>query len=206
MFCVQKAAIIALAVSLSLPVSPVWSAGNDQERTDLYFSWEGYRIGRYRSPTPEQAEGGTRIDVQQLVRLQTTAKPAPILLDVQPVSWQSGIFLQTRQRYNLPGSVWLPNVGLGELNERWTDYFQTHLQRITQGDKQRAIVVYCTADCWMSWNAVKRANQWGYQQLYWFAEGTDGWREAERKLVAAQPVPLPDKQKLQDTDRPDTTR
>lgn len=206
MFCVQKAAIIALAVSLSLPVSPVWSAGSGQDRTDLYFSWEGYRIGRYRSPTPEQAEGGTRIDVQQLVRLQSTVKPAPILLDVQPVSWQSGIFLQTRQRYNLPGSVWLPNVGLGELNERWTDYFQTHLQRITQGDKQRAIVVYCTADCWMSWNAVKRANQWGYEQLYWFAEGTDGWREAERKLVAAQPVPLPDKQILQDTDRPDTTR
>ncbi|WP_202798509.1 rhodanese-like domain-containing protein [Marinobacterium stanieri] len=187
-------------------MSPVWSAGSDQDRTDLYFSWQGYRIGRYRSPTPERAEGGTRIDVQQLVRLQSSAKPAPILLDVQPVSWQSGIFLQTRQRYNLPGSVWLPNVGLGELNERWTDYFQTHLQRITQGDKQRAIVVYCTADCWMSWNAVKRANQWGYQQLYWFAEGTDGWREAERKLVAAQPVPLPDKQKLQDTDRPDTTR
>lgn len=206
MFCVQKAAIIALAVSISLPVSPVWSAGSGQDRTDLYFSWEGYRIGRYRSPTPEQAEGGTRIDVQQLVRLQSTVKPAPILLDVQPVSWQSGIFLQTRQRYNLPGSVWLPNVGLGELNERWTDYFQTHLQRITQGDKQRAIVVYCTADCWMSWNAVKRANQWGYQKLYWFAEGTDGWREAERKLVAAQPVPLPDKQILQDTDRPDTTR
>lgn len=206
MFCVQKAAIIALAVSISLSVSPVWSAGSDRDRTDLYFSWEGYRIGRYRSPTPEQAEGGTRIDVQQLVRLQSNAKPAPILLDVQPVSWQSGIFLQTRQRYNLPGSVWLPNVGLGELNERWTDYFQTHLQRITQGDKQRAIVVYCTADCWMSWNAVKRANQWGYQQLYWFAEGTDGWREAERKLVAAQPVPLPDKQILQDTDRPDTTR
>ncbi len=206
MSCIRNAALASVLVMIGLPAGAAPEAGKHEVQTDLYFSWEGYRIGRYRSPTPEQASGGLRIDAQQLAELLETASPPPLLLDVQPVAWQHGIFLETQPRHNLPNSIWLPNVGLGELDERWTDYFQSHLETLTQGDKHRAVVVYCTADCWMSWNAVKRASHWGYSRLYWFAEGTDGWREAEFKLVPAHPVPLPDTQDLQDTDRPDTIR
>lgn len=177
-------------------------AAHSATEAGLYFSWEGYRIGRYKSPTPEQAEGGVRIDAGTLAEMLASPSP-PALLDVQPVRWQSGIFLQTRQRYNLPGSIWLPNVGLGELDAQWSAYFREHLARLTGSDKQFPVVVYCTADCWMSWNAVKRASSWGYSNLFWFAEGTDGWRESDHELVPAHPVPLPASRNTQDTDRPD---
>ena len=157
---------------------------------DLMFSWEGYRIARYRSPTPDSAAGGERIDtvsLQALLRQQ----PGLALIDVQPVRWQDGIFLLSTPRFNLPGSLWLPNVGLGELAPDWSEYFRQGLRQASSGDLHYPLVFYCTADCWMSWNAAKRASEWGYRQVYWYAEGTDGWREAEQRLEQASPNPFP---------------
>jgi PQQ-dependent catabolism-associated CXXCW motif protein len=51
------------------------------------------------------------------------------------------------------------------------------------------VVFYCLADCWMSWNAAKRAAAWGYTRVYWYRDGTDGWAAAKLPLVEAQPVP-----------------
>ena len=59
------------------------------------------------------------------------------------------------------------------------------------GDKRRPLKFFCMADCWMSWNAVKRAAEFGYGHVHWFAEGTDGWWELDRPLVAAEPPPVP---------------
>ena len=28
----------------------------------------------------------------------------------------------------------------------------------------------------MSWNAAKRALSWGYSNVAWYPDGTDGWR------------------------------
>ncbi|MBV0931859.1 rhodanese-like domain-containing protein [Marinobacterium weihaiense] len=153
-----------------------------------YFSWDGYRVLHYRSPTPNHAEGGQRINTAQVRTLMKNRSPA--LLNVQPVAWQHGIFLQTAPHYQLPGSTWLPNVGQGELTDRWREYFQRGLHDLSQGNRHHPIVVYCTADCWMSWNAVKRAATWGYTQLYWYAEGIDGWQQAGYTLDVAVPVAL----------------
>ena len=54
------------------------------------------------------------------------------------------------------------------------------------------LLFYCLKDCWMSWNAAKRAIALGYRHVYWFPEGTDGWTEAGGTLQAgapAEPVP-----------------
>src|SRR5690554_5315840 len=99
----------------------------------LYFSWEGYRIAHYRSPPTAPIEGGQRVDTDQ-VRQLLQQSPRPVLIDVQPVGWQDGIFLITRPRLHLPGSIWLPNVGLGEPGERLERYFRTELERATGAD------------------------------------------------------------------------
>ena len=39
-------------------------------------------------------------------------------------------------------------------------------------------MVYCQADCWMSWNAAKRLLSYGYSNVAWYPEGTDGWERA----------------------------
>jgi rhodanese-related sulfurtransferase len=41
----------------------------------------------------------------------------------------------------------------------------------------------------MSWNAAKRALEWGYKSVIWFSEGTDAWQEAGYDLKRVEPVP-----------------
>jgi PQQ-dependent catabolism-associated CXXCW motif protein len=71
-------------------------------------------------------------------------------------------------------------------------YFRDNLARLSQGDKARAMLFYCQANCWMSWNAAKRAISYGYSRVYWYPEGTDGWAAAGLPTETGEPVPLPD--------------
>jgi PQQ-dependent catabolism-associated CXXCW motif protein len=98
--------------------------------------------------------------------------------------------LPSETRLHIPGSTWLPNVGKGKLTPRIDSYFRDNLRLLTGGDHDQPLVFYCVADCWMSWNAVQRAHSYGYRQLYWYRDGTDGWVAAGIEVVAAEPVPL----------------
>ena len=40
------------------------------------------------------------------------------------------------------------------------------------------LMFFCKRACWMSWNAAKRAQAFGYRKVYWYADGIEGWREA----------------------------
>ncbi len=161
---------------------------------NLHLGPEGYRMSHYRAPTPAMVAHARTIDTPTLVRLIDTVQP--VLVDVQavvvrPESEQFGAsWLPAEPRFHIPDSVWLPNVGYGRLEPRMDQYFRTNLARLTAGDLDRAVVIYCVLDCWMSWNAVQRAAAYGYRNLYWYREGTDGWREHDLPLVEATPVPV----------------
>jgi PQQ-dependent catabolism-associated CXXCW motif protein len=92
-------------------------------------------------------------------------------------------------RHDIPGSEWLPDVGRGALNPELERYFRDNLVRLTGGDRSKALVFYCLADCWMGWNATKRAAEFGYTNLYWYRDGTDGWERAKLPTAEARPVP-----------------
>jgi len=95
-------------------------------------------------------------------------------------------------RANIPGSIWLPDTGYGGLAPGMADYFSRGLDKATDGDHARALVLYCLADCWMSWNAAKRALSLGYSDVVWYPDGTDGWLAAGLPLQSASPEPRPD--------------
>ena len=42
------------------------------------------------------------------------------------------------------------------------------LSRISREHADATLVFYCRADCWMSWNAAKRALAWGFATSGWF--------------------------------------
>ena len=52
-----------------------------------------------------------------------------------------------------------------------------------------SLAIYCLAQCWMSWNAAKRAIEYGYRSVYWYRDGTDGWQELGYPLVDVPKVP-----------------
>jgi hypothetical protein len=36
---------------------------------------------------------------------------------------------------------------------------------VTGGNEGKSVAFYCKADCWMSWNAAKRAISYGYRDV-----------------------------------------
>ena len=109
--------------------------------------------------------------------------------DAKPANLPPGTIWRDRRRENIPGSVWLANVGYGALSGEMESYFRHSLEELTGGDVGRVLVFYCDRDCWMSWNAAKRAIAFGYARVHWYPDGTQGWTEAG--LPRAETTPRP---------------
>jgi PQQ-dependent catabolism-associated CXXCW motif protein len=161
----------------------------------LFFSSDGYRIDRFRDQVPDGVPGARTIHTAELRQLTESAATRPLLIDVlpsppRPANLAPNALWLPPVRRNIPGSVWLPNVGYGRLSDDLEGYFRGNLGRLTGKDPARILVIYCLADCWMSWNAARRAAEYGYRRVYWYPEGTDGWERAGLPLVAATPIPM----------------
>ncbi len=153
---------------------------------------EGYRTDDYRSPVPATLEGATVVDTADAVEALMRER-SPILLDVLPAAREpeapaEGRIWQTPEHETLPGAVWLANTGYGVLPDETQSFFKSSLERLTGGDKDRALLFFCKADCWMSWNAAKRALALGYADVYWYPDGTDDWGASGRFMTMTQPV------------------
>jgi PQQ-dependent catabolism-associated CXXCW motif protein len=85
----------------------------------------------------------------------------------------------------------LPDTGYGELAASTESYLRQGLLHASGGNRAVLIVVYCQADCWMSWNAAKRTLSYGYSNVAWYPDGTDGWQRANLPTAEAQPEPRP---------------
>ncbi len=152
----------------------------------------GYKLDDYKSPTPPIVPGGTAVTTAQAKALWDgndaifiDVLPAPI----RPPGLAPDQMWAPKPRRDIPGSVWLPDVGRGAINDATDRYFQTNLSHLTHDHKDQAIVIYCLADCWMSWNAVKRAASYGYTKLYWYRDGTDGWTDAGLPVELVREIP-----------------
>lgn len=155
----------------------------------------GYRTDDYRSKTPATLEGAEVIDTATARRL-FDAKGATFVDTLprapKPKGLPAGTLWHPKERRDIPGSIWLVDTGYGELAPVMEAYFRDGLARATGGDTGRALVFYCLRDCWMSWNAAKRALAIGYQRVLWYPDGTDGWAEAGLPLEAREPEARPD--------------
>jgi PQQ-dependent catabolism-associated CXXCW motif protein len=153
---------------------------------------EGYRTGEYRSPTPATLRGARVLTTAEAEALWKD-KDA-IFVDVmphapRPANLPAGTIWRERPRLNIPGSLWLPDTGYGELAAVTERYLRDNLARVTAGDHARLLVFYCLKDCWMSWNAAKRALAMGYTNVAWYPDGTDGWEFADLPLQPSTAAP-----------------
>jgi len=154
------------------------------------FSTDGYRQTQYRSPTPPSIDGAQTLDTAALKALLEEQSDV-VLVDVYRSQWLAGRFIDSEPHANLPGSIWLANTGDGDLQPEWASYLSENLARASQGNLEQPIVFYCRSDCWLGWNATRRAHALGYKRLYWYRDGVDGWEQAGLPLHPATPEPLP---------------
>jgi len=153
---------------------------------------DGYRTNDYRMPVPRTLKGARVVTADEAEKL--LAEKSAVFLDVyprapKPPNLPAGTVWRDPPHSTIAEAHWLPNVGYGVLSPDFETYFKTRLEKLTGQDKSTPIVFFCLKDCWMSWNAAKRAMTWGYVSVLWFPEGTDGWQAIGNDLVAASPVP-----------------
>lgn len=182
--------MLARKVVSALAVAGLLAAGSSARAAE-FDPATGYRIERYRAPVDRPVEGGAAASLDDVDRL---VKQGAALIDVMPARAgfdpATGRWRLADRRETIPGAVWLPEVGRGTLDATLETYLRDSLQRLLAERPGRPLVFFCMADCWMSWNAVKRAAALDFRDLHWFADGTDGWRDAGRPLVAGDPWPV----------------
>jgi len=155
---------------------------------------EGYRTEDYRTPVPDTLAGGrvlTTAEAEAIWRAKSGAFIDVLPRPPKPANLPAGTVWRDKARFNIPGSIWLPDTGYGELAEATENYLRQGVDRASGGNRSALIVVYCQADCWMSWNAAKRILSYGYSNVAWYPDGTDGWERAHLPTVESQPQPRP---------------
>lgn len=148
---------------------------------------DGFHSGVYRAPVPATLAGRPALTTAEAaafwrdhtaIFIDTLARPP------RPDALPPGTLWHPKPRLDIPGSLWMADTGYDVLPPETAAFFARSLQAATGGDLDQRLVFYCLANCWMSWNAAKRAQQLGYRRVEWYAEGTDGWEAAGLPLEA----------------------
>jgi len=159
---------------------------------------DGYRTENYRAPVPDTLAGArvlSTADAEVIWRAKSG-----VFIDVlprapKPKNLPEGTVWRDKPRFNIPGSIWLPDTGYGALAAPTEDYLRQGLARASGGNKQAQLVIYCQVDCWMSWNAAKRILSYGYPNVAWYPDGTEGWERANLPVTESQPEPRANEEK-----------
>jgi PQQ-dependent catabolism-associated CXXCW motif protein len=180
----RKYAALSLAAAILVFAGPAWSGGVEEPT--------GYRMDEYRAPVPETLKGAEVIDTKEAEALWREKKA--VFFDVmpntpKPANLPAGTIWKDKVREDIPDSIWLANVGYGAISDETAGYFRQGLEALTASDKSRPILFYCMTNCWMSWNAAKRAIEWGYSSVIWYPSGADGWQSANLPLEENRPYP-----------------
>jgi PQQ-dependent catabolism-associated CXXCW motif protein len=153
---------------------------------------DGYRTDHYRSPVPLTLKGARVLSDDEAMKIW--AAKSAIFIDVyphppKPPNLPRGTLWRETTHQSIENAVWLPNVGYGVLSHASDAYFRRNLESLTHGDKAKQLVFFCLRNCWMSWNAAKRALSYGYTNVDWYSDGTDGWQEAGGLVDNVRPLP-----------------
>ncbi|MEN3793097.1 PQQ-dependent catabolism-associated CXXCW motif protein [Fulvimarina sp. MAC3] len=191
-------AIAALLGGAAVADQAASKAGNRDEGPELSVDTvpepAGYKMTDYRSPVPSTLEGGTVVDTAAAKALHDRGVA---FIDVlprppKPKGLPEGTYWRPKPRNDIPGSIWLVDTGYGELAPVMKTYLLDGLDRAVEGDRSKPVVIYCDRDCWMSYNAAKRAIENGFTNVHWYPEGMQGWAEAGYPLERNEPRDRPD--------------
>lgn len=148
----------------------------------------GLRIDAYRAPVPDAVPGGKVLDAAGVA---AAAADGALLIDALPAPGHrilpDGTWITPEGHDTLPGAQWLPETGRGVL----TPAIQTYLETALTGcAPDRAMVVFCRSDCWMSWNTVQHIAAMGFTDLGWYPGGIEDWVDHGHQTEPARALPV----------------
>lgn len=150
-----------------------------------------FRGEPYNAPVPATLAGAEVVSPDRAIALY---RAGAAFLDVyprrrRPEGLPRGTLWNPPRHDTIPGALWLWDTGYQHLAPAELARLREGVARASGGDLDHPLVIFCRADCWMSWNAARRVVAMGYRRVAWFPDGTDGWLDAGGDaLVAAEPV------------------
>lgn len=170
--------------------SGVPAATASTDPAGLFDPATGMRRAALRAPVPGPPEGVREVTPAEALQLHADGEAW--FIDVMPVEGgvldpASGIRQPVAPRPTIPGALWHPGVGRADAREPEIAAFLARMQALARARPGQPFLVFCVADCWMSWNAALRLRRAGLGPVLWFGEGTDGWVAAGRRLAPVWP-------------------
>jgi PQQ-dependent catabolism-associated CXXCW motif protein len=188
--------IFSLIFALSVTAEPTLAVPSAAKNNVSAAEPSGYWNGPINSPVPQTLSGGKVIDDAHRLR-KLLNHSGTVIVDVsnaprRPENMSPGAPWLPLPHRAIPGSLWIPGVGLGEIPPVVDEFFRQRLAAATGGDVARRLVIYCHETCWLSWNAAKRAIGYGYRNVYWFRDGIEGWKAAGFPTAIIEPQVAPE--------------
>ena len=151
----------------------------------------GFWTGPIGGPVPASLSGGRVIHTMKLATfLKSTAV---LVVDVSDAPRRPAGLAPRSPWLPLPhqvitGGIWVPGAGAGIIDAPVETLFSAQLAQGTAHEMAHPIVIYCHKNCWLSWNAAKRAIGYGYRRVFWYPDGMEGWRAAGFATQTAAPA------------------
>jgi PQQ-dependent catabolism-associated CXXCW motif protein len=152
---------------------------------------QGYWLGDVNSPVPATLHGATVLRAEGVAAV--LKRGSAVVIDAsnaprQPEGLAPGAPWMPLPHRGIPDTLWIPGAGEGAVPPEFEEFFRSRLAQATFGKFDAPLIVYCHERCWLSWNAAKRAIGLGYRQVYWFAEGIEGWIAAGQPTAVIAPL------------------
>ena len=177
----MRVRLAMFALAITIVASPAFAA-TVEEPAD-------FRMEKYSAPVPATLKGARVLSTPEAKELWRAGKS--IFIDVLPrppkPDLPEGTVWREPPHSDIPGSVWLADSGYGGLTPEMEAWYRDSLAELTAGDTSRLLVIYCRRDCWMSWNAAKRAVAWGYTGVAWYPGGVEDWEAGGLPLEKREP-------------------
>ncbi|WP_066554847.1 rhodanese-like domain-containing protein [Croceicoccus bisphenolivorans] len=159
------------------------------------FDADGYRAASYRAPVDRDPRPAARLALPAALLLQPGRDA--LFIDVLPAMGgvrdaSTGQWRLGEEHLTIPGAVWHPEAGRSEPDPALWNALVAEVERARRTDPHVPVILFCRTDCWMGWNAARRLASQGQTNIWWLAEGIEGWRKSN-ELVIAEPVIVPER-------------
>jgi PQQ-dependent catabolism-associated CXXCW motif protein len=153
------------------------------------FDVDGYRAASFRAPVDRDPAPAQRLALAAARDLRPGRDA--LFVDVLALTRDAatGRWLQTEAHDTISGAIWRPEVGRPGVDPALWAGLRGRIATWRGAHPGAPVVLFCRVDCWMGWNAARRLAREGVGQVYWLAEGVEGWREAGGALTPAKPTP-----------------
>ena len=170
-----------------------WVASFGARAGDAPPEPDSYRQSDYRAPTPATLKGARVLSTEQAAAYGAPAGPRSSTScrrrRVRKICPRMSSF-GTSRAPTFPAAFGSPTPAMASSPPSCSTISAAGSTRLWAATP-RPLVFYCLKDCWMSWNAARRALELGYRNVDWYPEGSDGWAAAGLPVEKRTPEPRP---------------